>query len=134
MNGSENLTIRLAYAKVPEILKTIGITLSDPQDPSKVFPFLLRVNADATYYEATIGPLGRSGNYALNIAVLDYQNQGLKRIGGNLRALAFAAGAPLPKGSDPLALAFIALLILLFIALLFIARLRTRRAAAQPAQ
>lgn len=118
INGGVPLTIRLKYEKVPEILKTIAFTLIDPEDSSKVFPFLLRVNADKTYYEATIGSLGRSGNYALNIVVLDYQNQGLKRIHGNIRALVFSIPADIRRGFDPTGFIFLILLIIIILILL----------------
>ncbi|MEK7213799.1 MAG: hypothetical protein AAB637_01635 [Patescibacteria group bacterium] len=89
IDGSKNLTISLRYNKVPEILKTIAITLIDPDDPTQIFPFLLRVNEDKTAYEATIAPLGKSGKYGLSIMILDYKNQGLKRLTGSLKALVF---------------------------------------------
>jgi fibronectin type 3 domain-containing protein len=123
VNGSENLTIRLAYAKVPEILKTIAITLADPRDPTKSFPFLLRANADRTYYQATIGPLGRSGNYAMSIAILDFENMGLKRLHGNLMALAFAAmSIPVRVPFDIGGLLALLLLVLILALLLFLLR------------
>ncbi len=87
IDGSKNLTILLDYNKVPEILKTIAITLTDPKDSTKIFTFLLRVNKEKTQYEATIAPLGESGKYKMNIIVLDYKNQGLKRMDGLLNAL-----------------------------------------------
>jgi hypothetical protein len=89
IDGSKNLTILLDYKKVPEVLKTIAFSLSDPEDPTKIFPFLLRVNKDKNAYEATIAPLGRDGDYKLNIVILDYKNQGLKKLAGNLKAFVF---------------------------------------------
>ena len=89
IDGKKDLTIILDYDKVPEILKTIAITLIDPEDSSKVFTFLLRVNNEKTKYEATIAPLGRSGKFKVNIIVLDYKNQGLKRIYGLIKAMVF---------------------------------------------
>jgi chitodextrinase len=118
INGGVPLTIRLKYEKVPEILKTIAFTLVDPEDSTKVFPFLLRANADKTYYEATIGSLGRSGNYALNIVVLDYQNQGLKRIHGNIRALVFSVPADIRRGFDVPGFMFFILLIIIVLIVL----------------
>lgn len=91
IDGSKNLTVRIRYEDAPEVLKSIAFTLSDPDDPKKVFPFLLRVNADKTSYEATVGPLGRTGRYGLSIVILDFENHGLKRIRGSLQALAIAA-------------------------------------------
>ncbi|HEY4504045.1 MAG TPA: hypothetical protein VJJ28_02975, partial [Candidatus Paceibacterota bacterium] len=88
IDAKKNLIVQLDYKKVPEILKTIAITLSDPEDSSKVFTFLLRVNKDNTAYTATIASLERSGNYKLNAIILDYKNQGLKRLNGELRAFA----------------------------------------------
>jgi chitodextrinase len=86
IDGSKNLTISLDYGKVPEILKTILITLTDPDDATKKFSFLLRVNEEKTRYIATIGPLGKSGKYGVRISIVDYKNQGLKKIEGSLIA------------------------------------------------
>ncbi len=102
IDGNKNLTIRLAYNKVPQILKTIAISLADPEDQTKLFTFLLRVNADETAYEATIAPLTKSGQYRLNAIILDYKNQSLKKINGNLRAVAFEAVAPLLENNGTL--------------------------------
>lgn len=87
VDGSKNLTILLDYDRVPEILKTIAITLTDPEDSSKIFTFLLKVNDEKTFYDSTIAPLGKSGKYKINILVLDYKNQGLKRLQGTLNVL-----------------------------------------------
>lgn len=89
IDGKKNLTISLDYKKVPEVLKTIAITLVDPDDSTKIFTFLLRVNKDKSTYEATIAPLKKSGNYKINIIILDYKNQGLKRINGDIKAVVF---------------------------------------------
>lgn len=86
IDGTKNLTVSLDYNKVPEVLKTIMITLADPIDPQKVFTFLLRVDEEKTKYFATIGPLGKSGNYGVNISIVDFKNQGLKKIEGDLLA------------------------------------------------
>lgn len=137
IDGAENITIRLKYAKVPEILKTIAFTLLDPHDSSKVFPFLLRINADKTAYEATLGPLGRSGNYTMSIVVLDYQNQGLKRINGNIMALVFN-GIPteiqksLESSSGLLGL-FLLLLAIILAALILYRHFRHHRRISRPA-
>ncbi len=98
VNGTEDLTVRLRYDRVPQILKTIALGLSDPADHSKAFIFLLRPNADKSYYEATMGPLGRSGSYPLTVSILDYQNQGLKQLSGSLDAFTAAALNSLPAG------------------------------------
>ncbi len=87
IEGDKNLTIKLSYARVPELLKTIAITLSDPDEKSRKFTFLLRVDEDKTFYTATIAPLGRSGEYKMDVAIVDYKNQGLKKISANLLAV-----------------------------------------------
>lgn len=87
IEGDKELTIKLSYARVPELLKTIAVTLSDPDDVNRKFTFLLRINEEKTFYEATIAPLGKSGEYKMDIAIVDYKNQGLKRINGNLLAV-----------------------------------------------
>ncbi|MEK7555924.1 MAG: hypothetical protein AAB523_01390 [Patescibacteria group bacterium] len=86
LDGTKNLIISLDYRKVPEVLKTIGITLQDPADPEKVFAFLLRVNSDKSAYEAVIAPLQRSGTYHFGIAILDFKNQSVKKLSGSLVA------------------------------------------------
>ncbi len=87
IQGDRELKISLAYNKVPEILKTIALTMRDPDDKTKTFSFLLRVNKDKTAYEATIAPLGRSGNFEFGIAILDHKNQGLKKLAGVIVSL-----------------------------------------------
>jgi chitodextrinase len=82
IQGDRELKISLDYDKMPEILKTIVITMRDPDDKTKTFSFLLRVNKDKTAYEATIAPLGRSGNFEFGIAIMDHKNQGLKKMAG----------------------------------------------------
>lgn len=86
IDGNKNLTVSLDYTKVPEILKSMVVTLSYPDDPSRTFSFLLRVNKEKTLYTATIGALGQSGTYGVNIAIVDYQNRGMKKISGDLVA------------------------------------------------
>jgi len=88
IDGDSNLTVSLKYEKVPEVLKTIAITLVDPEDTSQTFSFLLRVNSAKTAYVATIAPLGKSGRYQVRIAIVDYKNRGLKKIVGSLLASA----------------------------------------------
>ena len=87
VDGSKNLTISLSYEKVPEILKTIVVTFVNAKDPSKRFTFLLRVNKDKTAYDAVIAPLKEDGKYEVTVTILDYKNQGLKKITGNMRVV-----------------------------------------------
>jgi len=74
------LTISIPYESVPEVLKTIMVTL---EKDGKTFSFLLRVNSEKTDYLATLMP-PEPGEYSLTFTVLDFKNQTLKRILGQL--------------------------------------------------
>ena len=86
IDGAKNLTVSLDYGKVPEVLKSILVTLAYPTDEKRIFSFMLRVNNEKTAYTATIGPLGESGRYDVRIAIVDFKNRGLKEIVGELLA------------------------------------------------
>ena len=86
IDTSKSLTVSIDYDKVPEVLKTLVVTLTDPEDKTKSFSFLLRVNAEKTAYVAHIGSLGKSGIYPVRITVFDFKNQGVKEIQGELHA------------------------------------------------
>jgi hypothetical protein len=75
------LTISIDYEKVPEVLKTIMVTL---EKENKFFSFLLRINEDKSAYTATLVSPEETGVYPLTITILDYKNQALKRINGEL--------------------------------------------------
>lgn len=74
------LVISIDYEKVPEVLKTMMIILKKGDES---FSFLLRVNPEKTAYLATLIP-PKSGEYSLTITTLDYKNQTLKKISGQL--------------------------------------------------
>ena len=80
LDGSKPLNIKLDYEKAPEILKTILVTLVEPSDEEKTFSFLLKVNKDGSAYEAKLGAFEVPGLYEVSIAILDYENQALKKI------------------------------------------------------
>ena len=127
IDGKKNLTVRLAYNKVPQILKTIAISLADPNDQTKIFTFLLRVNDDETAYEATIAPLANNGDYRLHAIILDYKNQGLKRLEGNLRAVVFEGATTLLKSGGNYTWWIWVLIILVLIILVVLLSPRNRR-------
>ena len=89
------LTISINYEKLPEVLKTILVTLSDKDD--KIFPFLLRVNDEKTRYLATLAPPD-PGRYTINFTVVDFKNQGLKKVTGNLE---ITPAPTVPSGPEP---------------------------------
>ena len=73
-------TISIPYGSVPEVLKTMMVTL---KQGDKIFSFLLRANPDKTAYEATLVP-PNAGIYPFTITILDYKNQAYKEITGQL--------------------------------------------------
>ncbi len=91
INGQKPLTVYIAYDALPEVLKTIAITLFDPDDPRKTFTFILRADANKTRYTATIAPLLKSGRYRAVIHIINYQNQSLRKIQGELAVAGVAA-------------------------------------------
>lgn len=94
LNGQKQFTILLPYDKVPEALKIIGVTISYPNNPNQVFSFLLRLNQAQTAYEATIDPLPGDGAYPINIYIINFDNQTLKKIDGILQVSATGVLAP----------------------------------------
>jgi len=120
------VTVLINYNKVPEVLKTIMITLL--RQDSKSFSFLLRINKDKSAYTASI-LLNDSENYPVAIQVLDYKNQRLKKINGQLEIEKAQAQAQAPvvlSGKAKIAqyiiyVIFIILLLLLLIILILLA-------------
>jgi len=94
--GEQNLTVALKYYRLPEILKTIAVTLTTQDEAKKNFTFILRPNRDKTRYEATIGPLGDLASYKIRVDVVDYKNQGLKTLYGEIRVESANAPKVLP--------------------------------------
>ena len=84
VNGRKNLTILTPYNRLPEVLKTIGMTIYDPENSSRSLSFLLRLNENETEYTATIGPLWRDGIFPFIIYVFNYEDQTIKKINGYL--------------------------------------------------
>lgn len=76
-------TISVDYQSLPEVLKTILVTL---EKDGKYFSFLLRVNKEKTRYLATILP-PEIGRYPFTIYILDYKNQTLREIKGKLEVV-----------------------------------------------
>jgi hypothetical protein len=130
IDAKKNLTVQLDYKKLPEILKTVAISLADPNDSTKVFTFLLRVNKEKNVYEATIAPLGGRGIYKLNAIILDYGNQGLRRITGNLRALALDSVEGILYTNGPAMMYFLFFILILVILVVLLRKRKNHKAAA----
>ncbi len=96
LNGLKPFTVSIPYDLLPEALKIVGLTLFDPDDRSRSFSFLLRVDETKTAYTATIGPLAKSGDYPLEIVIVNYADQTIKRLSGWLRVSGAGAVAAAP--------------------------------------
>ena len=84
IDGKRNMTIFLPYAATPEVLKTIGVAVTDPDNPRQAISFLMTLRKDGTGYEATIGPILKAGNYPINIYFINFQDQTIKKMSGRL--------------------------------------------------
>jgi len=82
-DAGKPMKISIDYDKLPEVLKTIIISLNQPEDES-AFSFLLRVNDEKTEYSATIISPYEAGVYPLSVSILDFQHQQLKELEGKL--------------------------------------------------
>jgi len=82
-DAGKTMKISIDYDKLPELLKTIIISLNRPEDES-AFSFLLRVNDEKTEYSATIISPYEAGVYPLSVSILDFQHQQLKELEGKL--------------------------------------------------
>ena len=78
----EEIRFSIPYEELPEHLKTVVVTISDPRDKSRTFSFLLSINAQKTAYEATIGSLDWAGAYDVLVTIYDYQSKAvIERVG-----------------------------------------------------
>lgn len=75
---------RIPYNELPENLKTVILTLTDPQDNTKTLSFLLAINAERTAYEAAIGELTILGYYETTINIYDYSARVVAKESGGI--------------------------------------------------
>lgn len=68
-----NTLIRIPYQAVPDTLKSLVVTLTDPADSKRSYSFLLRINKDRTAYEAVVAPLGVAGPSRIVVEIFDYE-------------------------------------------------------------
>jgi len=125
IKGEEPLTISIDYEKVPEVLKTIMVTL---RKESKYFSFLLRVNKAKTKYLAKLLP-PEPGIYPIEVYVLDFKNQALKSISGILKVEGIKRYRIVEKEKKYYLIFSILALILLFVICYIFARKRKKKSA-----
>lgn len=129
VRAEEPLTISLDYEKVPEVLKTIMVTL---EKEGKSFSFLLRIDSQKTKYQAVLLVPQEAGVYNLTFDILDYKNQALKKISGYLKVekepepFLPSSVSPSRYGNLKIWFSLIPLIILIF-AIIFLAWKRRKR-------
>lgn len=122
ISSRKPFTLRIPYEKLPEHLKTIRVTLVHPDDPSRVFSFLLRVNRDKTAYEARIGALNDEGVYPAQFTIFDFEAKTMVAFDGTLTAVAPVMVMPSFTSIDFWAYLFLLILLLLLLLLLWYVR------------
>ncbi len=83
LRQSQSFSVRVPYGEMPEVLKTILVTLTHP-DTERTFSFLLKSGENKEAYQAAIGGLSDPGEYPFEATVLDYKNQQVKTVGGSV--------------------------------------------------
>lgn len=98
VDGTENLTIALKTYRLPQVLKTIAATFVIPASEGRKaqsFTVILRLDDAKKRYESTIAPLAVAEVFGLKLSIIDFKNQGLKKISGKLISLLPAGFAPM---------------------------------------
>lgn len=82
LDERDNVTLSIAYDKLPENLKTVAVTIQDPTNNNKKYAYLLHLNKEKTAYETTLDNFERAGTYNFSITILDYKQRSLKKLEG----------------------------------------------------
>ncbi len=88
LNTNDSFLVRIPFKSVPNNLKSIVATLTDPTDPRRAYAFLLRINKDGTFYEATVPPIGFSGDSQLTVEIYDYERMVVGRYAQSIQFVA----------------------------------------------
>ena len=87
LQTEEPFLLRIPYDSVPQHLKVIVLTIGNIEGLASA-SYLLRANADKTYYEARVAGLSVAGEYPVVVTVYDLENETLHTIRGTLLAFA----------------------------------------------
>jgi chitodextrinase len=80
-------TLRIPKEALPRHLKSIIVTLLDPEDYTRSYAFLLRLNVAGTAYESTLAPMEKVGVSQLLIEVYDFETNVVGRYGKQIELL-----------------------------------------------
>lgn len=78
------VTFSIDYTHLPEVLKTIGVTIYNTENTQQTSSFILHMDRATRAYRATVGTLSRPGRYPVTVHVFDYENRRLQKIHGHL--------------------------------------------------
>lgn len=84
IKGEKDLVVRFDYDEEFSSLKTIGVSLRYPNDEDKIFAFILKHKPELSQYIARTTALGETGNYPLNIYLINYNDEIMQKISGEL--------------------------------------------------
>lgn len=86
LDSTQPFEVVIPYERLPEHLKSIVVTLTDPGAAEKEFAFLLRVDSDKKAYRALLAPLARAGGYPLLLSIFDYKERTISKAAGVIHA------------------------------------------------
>ncbi len=78
------VTFSIDSARLPEVLKTIGVTIHNAEHTEQTSSFILHIDRATKSYRAMIGTLTAPGRYPVTVHVFDYENRRLQKIDGYL--------------------------------------------------
>lgn len=96
VNGRKYTTIALGYDKVPPVLKTIGLTIFNPFNQAQSVSMVLQADDALAAYTATVAAFSRDGLYPINVHILNYDDQSLKKLSGFLQVAGVGLLGPGP--------------------------------------
>ena len=84
IRSDEPVTFSIDYNLLPEVLKTVGITIFDSENGDQSASFVLYMDRVAHAYRTTIGTFKKPGRYPIVLHIFDYENRQMKKIYGTL--------------------------------------------------
>lgn len=91
IKGQKYLTIEAPAEKLPPVLKTIGVTIFDTNRSGETLSFVLHLDDTERTYRATLAPFARDGLYPVNIHLLNFADQRLRKFTGSLQVAGVGA-------------------------------------------
>jgi hypothetical protein len=84
-NGEKDLRVSIPYGALPEVLKTIIITVEDPSSPGKISSVLLRIDVRKTFYEGVLQRFGEAGDFPFMISIKDHERSTVSELRGTFQ-------------------------------------------------